>query len=274
MTTDRYTIHKTFLYFLDPSVESRYREYILDRAMTFTRVSWGIVILLGVAFSVLDRQFFGESAGLVMILRAIVIFVALTAIFISRSRQHRSLMDWNGFIFVLTLGMFCNLLLLLDTVHDFSIYFTGFFLIFPGVFCTAGLGFRYSWVALILTMAGFVFLFGVISPMPADLLAAYCVFMGGLVLIYLYLAFLVEHIFRKNYITSEKLKVSLSEVHQLSGLLPICAQCKKIRDDKGYWQQVETYIQNHSQAEFSHGLCPACLEAMYGDKAWFKKMKS
>ena len=56
---------------------------------------------------------------------------------------------------------------------------------------------------------------------------------------------------------------ALSDVKVLSGLLPICAACKKIRDDSGYWNQIETYIRQHSEAEFSHGLCPDCLRGLY-----------
>lgn len=55
-----------------------------------------------------------------------------------------------------------------------------------------------------------------------------------------------------------ELQTALAEVHTLSGLLPICADCKKIRDDKGYWSQIETYITKHSDASFSHGYCPQC----------------
>jgi PAS domain S-box-containing protein len=55
---------------------------------------------------------------------------------------------------------------------------------------------------------------------------------------------------------------SEAEMRRLRGLLPICAQCKKIRDDKGYWRQVEEYVRDHSEAEFSHGLCPECLQAV------------
>lgn len=60
-----------------------------------------------------------------------------------------------------------------------------------------------------------------------------------------------------------KLQAALAEIKTLSGLLPICASCKKIRDDKGYWAQIETYIQAHSDAEFSHGICPDCFERLY-----------
>ncbi|MGA3141862.1 MAG: PAS domain S-box protein [Verrucomicrobiota bacterium] len=58
---------------------------------------------------------------------------------------------------------------------------------------------------------------------------------------------------------------ALANVKSLSGLLPICAGCKKIRDDKGYWSQVESYIQKHSDATFTHGLCPDCIKKLYPD---------
>lgn len=62
-----------------------------------------------------------------------------------------------------------------------------------------------------------------------------------------------------------KLQEALSKVKTLSGLLPICSSCKKIRDDKGYWRQIEAYIRDHSQAEFSHALCPECARKLYPD---------
>lgn len=60
-----------------------------------------------------------------------------------------------------------------------------------------------------------------------------------------------------------KLQDALDNVKTLSGLLPICSSCKKIRDDKGYWQQIESYIREHSEAQFSHGICPDCLKKLY-----------
>jgi hypothetical protein len=59
------------------------------------------------------------------------------------------------------------------------------------------------------------------------------------------------------------LEEALSTVKLLSGLLPICASCKKIRDDRGYWNRIEKYIEEHSEAEFTHGLCPDCVEKLY-----------
>ena len=61
----------------------------------------------------------------------------------------------------------------------------------------------------------------------------------------------------------DKLQDALAEVKTLSGLLPICANCKKIRDDKGYWNQIEAYIRDHSEADFSHSICPECAKNIY-----------
>ncbi len=62
-----------------------------------------------------------------------------------------------------------------------------------------------------------------------------------------------------------ELKEALSQVKTLRGFLPICASCKKIRDDQGYWHQIETYIRDHSEADFSHGICMDCARRLYPD---------
>lgn len=60
-----------------------------------------------------------------------------------------------------------------------------------------------------------------------------------------------------------ELQGALAEVKKLSGLLPICASCKRVRDDRGYWQQIEAYVRDHSEADFSHGICPECARTLY-----------
>jgi K+-sensing histidine kinase KdpD len=60
----------------------------------------------------------------------------------------------------------------------------------------------------------------------------------------------------------QQLQTALAEVKTLSGLLPMCSGCKKIRNDQGYWQQIESYLMDHSDAKLSHGLCPECMEML------------
>ena len=70
---------------------------------------------------------------------------------------------------------------------------------------------------------------------------------------------------------NSQLEDTLKEVRTLQGLIPICAQCKKIRDDKGFWQKVEVYLEKRSNARFTHGLCEDCMEKLYGKEKWYKE---
>ncbi len=69
------------------------------------------------------------------------------------------------------------------------------------------------------------------------------------------------------------LQEALKKVKTLSGMLPLCSSCKKVRDDKGYWNQIDAYISEHSDAEISHGLCPDCMKKLYPD-IWEKMDKT
>lgn len=71
----------------------------------------------------------------------------------------------------------------------------------------------------------------------------------------------------------EKLQDTLADVKTLTGLLPICAKCKKIRDDKGYWNNLEGYIEKHSEVSFSHSMCLECSDDLYGKEDWYIEMK-
>jgi len=83
------------------------------------------------------------------------------------------------------------------------------------------------------------------------------------------LAFVVVHFLRLERLRRRERELSvrvneaLAQLKVLRGLLPICASCKKVRDDTGYWSQIETYIHERSEAEFSHSICPECMERLY-----------
>jgi len=65
--------------------------------------------------------------------------------------------------------------------------------------------------------------------------------------------------------TVEELQDALLNIKTLRGLVPICASCKKVRDDKGFWKQVESYVAERTDAQFSHGICPDCLKELYSE---------
>ncbi|MEN8141394.1 MAG: PAS domain-containing protein [Thermodesulfobacteriota bacterium] len=66
------------------------------------------------------------------------------------------------------------------------------------------------------------------------------------------------------------LHLALDEIKVLSGLLPICSSCKSIRDDTGYWNELEIYLSRHSEARLTHSLCPSCVEKLYGKEEWYQ----
>ena len=72
----------------------------------------------------------------------------------------------------------------------------------------------------------------------------------------------------------QELRQALEQVKTLRGIVPICSSCKNIRDDQGYWTQVEAYVRDHTEAEFSHGICPDCIERLYPEYSSKKKPES
>jgi K+-sensing histidine kinase KdpD len=90
------------------------------------------------------------------------------------------------------------------------------------------------------------------------------VLFGIFLLVVLTLSSLRKSFLEQRRLISE-LQDALANVKTLSGLLPICSWCKKVRDDKGYWQAVEAYVSMHSEAEFSHGICPDCITRVSRD---------
>jgi hypothetical protein len=77
---------------------------------------------------------------------------------------------------------------------------------------------------------------------------------------------IIAHYRRDDFLSVERAEKALAEVKTLRGFIPICSSCKKIRDDKGYWQAVEQYVKEHSEAEFTHGICPDCMKKLYGEE--------
>lgn len=83
----------------------------------------------------------------------------------------------------------------------------------------------------------------------------------------------MEENYRELAKVNSELREALEEIRTLRGTLPICAKCKSIRDDAGYWNRIEQYLKEHSDADFTHGLCPDCEEELYGHQEWFRRFK-
>jgi len=126
-------------------------------------------------------------------------------------------------------------------------------------------------IASVLTILGFVY-----SPMGGEMWKV--LFNRSLALFAIWSTAILT--LQRKTIEDERFKAIqerneiLEDTKVLRGLLPICASCKKIRDDNGYWDQIERYIEKHSEVHFSHGICQKCQEELYGDQEWYKKMKN
>lgn len=119
-------------------------------------------------------------------------------------------------------------------------------------------------VSLVITLAGMIGL-GFTNFVFGATLAMICPLVIATPVAYVFLKLWVEVETKQSALeeANRRLEKALSDVRELSGLLPICASCKKIRDDQGYWSQIETYIRKHTKAEFTHGICPECAKELY-----------
>ncbi|MCG8572704.1 MAG: cache domain-containing protein [Spirochaetes bacterium] len=97
----------------------------------------------------------------------------------------------------------------------------------------------------------------------AQLIRTFSIAMIGFIFSVFIMIIFEKFIHKLIFTYESKIESHTSEVKQLKGLLPICSNCKKIRDDEGYWSQIETYISKRSAAEFSHGICPDCAKKIY-----------
>ena len=259
MTTGTYTLQRALLLFRDPATESEYQQYILDRTLLFSRIAWALIIVLGAIFGILDKPVFGAKAGMVIAARGVLLLVATTFIAATFIDPKRRLLPWSSPLIIISTGSFCVFQVLMSDPSAFTPYFTGLFFAFAGAFSTPGLGFRFSLGAMLAILGLFEVTVGLFTPVPPMLFAVYTFFLVGSVVVLGFSCYFIEWISRENYTVSGKLSTSLAEVRTLSGLLPICSYCKKIRDDKGYWSQLEAYLSTHSDAQLSHGICPDCL---------------
>ena len=175
--------------------------------------------------------------------------------------------------------------------HSYHYYVGNMLVIF---FCFAFIRARFIWataVALVM-LAMFEITSVLLTDTPMPVLLRNNFFFIAAIIIGMVASYSTEYFARKNYFlmvlldrerdklaqANRSLKQRLEEIRQaqkeikiLSGLIPICANCKKIRDDQGYWNQIESYISEHSDAVFSHALCPDCIEELYGKEEWFQK---
>jgi len=264
---DKYQMSRFTLQFDDASVEERYVEQTLSMTHFLCRFAWVANIVIISVFTFLDSMYFPENQELVLLLRMAIIAASLVMFASTFLKQLRLLYKFSSAVFILLVGTFSSYMTGISGSEELSPYFFGLFIAFSGVFIQTGIGFSSSFWAMMIVQAFFAFICGVIYPVSGNLLLTYIAFLPLIWFIGSYDAYMIEKAGRGNFVITEQLRDSLAEVRALSGLLPICASCKSIRDDKGYWAKLESYISEHSDVQFSHGICPSCIAEQYPDIA-------
>ncbi|MBT4521512.1 MAG: hypothetical protein HOC23_16045 [Halieaceae bacterium] len=263
VAANRFALNSFMLRFRDDSVESAYREHITEGTLWYCRIAWFLTFLLVCLFGLLDQQLYKDAVGPVQLARTLLITVAVGCLAATYIPRFQPYIDWTSSVCVLSIGTFSTLLTAMSDPTTFSPYFTSLVFAHTGMFLTLGLGFRHCSLAVLINLAIFEVVIGVISPVEYWLFLVYNFFLCSMVLIFLYLCFLTELVSRNNYIASLRLQSSLDDIRTLKGMLPICSHCKMVRDDSGYWNQIEQYIVEHSEATLTHGICPDCIKEHY-----------
>ncbi|MBI9104803.1 MAG: hypothetical protein JEY99_20470 [Spirochaetales bacterium] len=221
------------------------------------------------------------KASVAIVINSILILFYLFTIFWIGKRKLRIAVDWIFTSFILHIAALCIFIFTKETGYHFYLFCVPALITF--------LSAHERWPEKYIFTACSVLLFFifelfninirevVLSPFTIRFLYVSSIFVVFFIGIQLVVVIFTKYINDNENAQEElifKLKKSLSEVRTLQGFLPICSSCKRIRDDKGYWNQIESYIREHTDTEFSHSLCPECATEMYPDYDFSKPSRS
>ncbi len=272
-------------------LEEGFQDYYFRLSLPVFRWGFALGILLYACFGILDAVSMPQIKEQLWRIRFLfVIPILLAGVAFSFHPSFKRYWQAAIFIMIATASAGIFWMIAIGIPPESYHYYTGIMLVV--FFCFTFLRARFVWAAAlsIFLVVMFEVTSLVLTDPPAAVLMNTNFFFNAAMVIGMVACYSLEFFARKNYylmilLDREKKKLSrlnadlkkrvqeLKEAHKeikiLSGLIPICSHCKKIRDDKGYWNQIESYISEHSDAVFSHALCPECLEELYGHEEWF-----
>lgn len=240
--------------------EAAYREHFLDndiRQMTISVIAISVIVI---AFILLDIIQLSAQPELLasMLLKVVFLFLSIAVVVITNRRRLPSILDISAlfytmlysFAIVYTYGTIDYSPTRITAVIALFIYTSHIVLPVYAVYLLPAMA--------LLIVGESTLLFTTDRP---DLIEDRALMLVAFLLA-VFISIFASALQQQSRYTSFK---ALQEVKTLSGYLPICANCKKIRDDDGYYQQIETYISERSEAIFSHAICPVCMDELYGD---------
>jgi hypothetical protein len=265
-------INPVLAQFHSPDLEYAYRQYYFnhDKIQVICAIMFPVLLLM-LFFATSDYQLLGNSWQYYALSASRIVFLlaSVASSLILWQSKRINIVDWTicAWLMVATTSqLYVNSTRPPDYAFHFAIHLLTLFAIYvllpnrlllqllPALYLTGG-------------SVGVLWFGKVLSPLleQAVLMA---ILMGNLLGLGMSWYLQVNRRTHFSLLMNEKrlkedLKRAAENIKILTGLLPICASCKKIRDDKGYWHQVEVYIRDHSEAEFSHGICPECAKRLY-----------
>ena len=276
----------------DQGPEKEFREFLYRNSLTLFR--WAIIlgILLYAGFGILDALYDPAHKEEFWFIRFAIVCPVLTlGLLYSFHNSFKRYWQFVSSFLVFVAGIGVNAMLIIADPPTRYTYYVGIILVvFYG---SAFINTQFKWAAS--TSLTLILCYEIsavtLCHVPFPTLLQQSFFAVTALIIAFFSSYSRELAFRKNFyllkkLSAEKKKVSeknkelerilmrlknaQNEIKTLTGLIPICAKCKKIRDDQGYWNQLEAYLSTHTDLEFSHSICPACAKELYGNEKWFK----
>jgi len=268
--------------FENSDFELKYRQHYLKQDVFQVNIGISIITILIAIFIYSDYSILGNSPELSNLLTQKILFILFSVFTIYFIRKKNKVNLTDGFIFFYILVL---TILNYNTINtrppEYAYYnivnvigILGFYIVMPNRLELQTLAsIIYSIVFIVIITHNRVF-----HSLPTIIVIWASFITANIIGIIISWRFQISR--RRHYnmwlnekALKDKLQLALDNIKTLQGLLPICSNCKKIRDDKGYWSQIETYIENHSDVHFSHSLCGDCSDKLYGDNDWYKKIK-
>ncbi len=274
------------------SLEPGFMEHYFRLSLPVFRWGFGLGILLYAFFGFLDAVTMPDAKYQLWSIRFfLVIPTLLSGILFSFHQDFQKF--WQPTIALLILVAATGILLMIIVGYPPNSYHYYVGVILVLFFSFAFIRMRFVWALptalIVLTLFEITVLKITSFPFPVVFRSSF--FLVSAIIIGAVACYIMEYYARKNYFLMvsldkereklssiniqlqdrlKELKKAHKEIKILSGLIPICAKCKKIRDDQGYWNQIESYISKHSSVVFSHALCPECAHRLYGHERWFR----
>jgi len=261
--------------FESAETEAAYRQHHRRQDTVQAYVAVGLGVLLSLAFSITDYRLLGPGTQFQMLLAARIGFASVSIVILALIRRglrpvttDRVLLGWMLLGAALTLTVASTRISVVFLAYAVSVVVI-VFLIY--VVVPVPMPVQVA-VALSVTVADTLVLFSSGVPVSPVLRRTVIASYALANLIGAFSSWNLHQVKREQFAALQRegvlragLETAIAEIRTLEGIVPICAHCKNVRNDDGYWQQVEVYVRDHTHAEFSHGICPNCSQKLFGE---------